>query len=156
MDELRRELRVEGAAADVQAQTVNEILRRFAPGAGGDTEVALPARVLEGIRGRSPLGDVVPLPPSPASRRAIQSNRSVTRLAEMIATAANQPRLSCPMPIVKTALAVKPLARGALIEVLATDPGSQRDFVAWCRSTGHELIEQTADGSAYRFLIRRK
>jgi tRNA 2-thiouridine synthesizing protein A len=64
--------------------------------------------------------------------------------------------LSCPMPIVRTALAVKPLPSGALVEVLATDPGAQRDFVAWCRSTGHELIEQSTDGPAYRFVIRRK
>jgi tRNA 2-thiouridine synthesizing protein A len=64
--------------------------------------------------------------------------------------------LSCPMPIVKTALAVKALRPGDLIEVLATDPGSQRDFVAWSRSTGHELVEQTVDGTVYRFVIRRK
>jgi tRNA 2-thiouridine synthesizing protein A len=64
--------------------------------------------------------------------------------------------LSCPMPIVRTALAVKPLPAGALVEVLATDPGSQRDFVAWSRSTGHELVEQSVDGTVYRFVIRRK
>ena len=64
--------------------------------------------------------------------------------------------LSCPMPIVKTAQAVKVLAPGDLVEVLATDPGSQRDFVAWCRSTGHELVEQTVDGPVHRFVIRRK
>jgi tRNA 2-thiouridine synthesizing protein A len=64
--------------------------------------------------------------------------------------------LSCPMPIVKTAQAVKPLAPGALVEVLATDPGSQRDFVAWSRATGHELVEQTVDQKTYRFVIRRK
>jgi tRNA 2-thiouridine synthesizing protein A len=64
--------------------------------------------------------------------------------------------LSCPMPIVKTAQAVKPLAPGALVEVLATDPGSQRDFVAWSRATGHELVEQTTDGAVHRFVIRRK
>lgn len=64
--------------------------------------------------------------------------------------------LSCPMPIVKTAQAVKPLAPGALVEVLATDPGSQRDFVAWSRATGHELVEQAVDGATYRFVIRRK
>ena len=64
--------------------------------------------------------------------------------------------LSCPMPIVRTALAVKQLPSGALIEVLATDPGSQRDFVAWCRSTGHELVEQSTEGPTYRFVIRRK
>jgi tRNA 2-thiouridine synthesizing protein A len=64
--------------------------------------------------------------------------------------------LSCPMPIVRTAQAVKPLPAGAIVEVLATDKGSQRDFVAWCRSTGHELVEQTTDGPIYRFVIRRK
>ncbi len=64
--------------------------------------------------------------------------------------------LSCPMPIVRTAQAVKPLASGAVVEVLATDPGSRRDFVAWCRQTGHELVEQSADGPVLRFVIRRK
>lgn len=64
--------------------------------------------------------------------------------------------LSCPMPIVKTAQAVKPLQSGDLVEVLATDPGAQRDFVAWSRATGHELVEQTSDGPTYRFVIRRK
>jgi tRNA 2-thiouridine synthesizing protein A len=64
--------------------------------------------------------------------------------------------LSCPMPIVKTAQAVKTVATGALVEVLATDPGSQRDFVAWSRATGNELVEQGVDGTTYRFVIRRK
>jgi tRNA 2-thiouridine synthesizing protein A len=64
--------------------------------------------------------------------------------------------LSCPMPIVRTAQAIRDLPSGMLVEVLATDPGSQRDFVAWCRSTGHTLVEQTTDGTVHRFLIRRK
>jgi len=64
--------------------------------------------------------------------------------------------LSCPMPIVKTAQAFKAVPSGALIEVLATDPGSVKDFAAWSRTTGHELIEQTADGGVYRFVLRRK
>jgi tRNA 2-thiouridine synthesizing protein A len=64
--------------------------------------------------------------------------------------------LSCPMPIVKTAQAVKPLATGAVIELLATDAGSIKDVAAWCRATGNELIEQTSDGAVYRFVIRRK
>ncbi len=64
--------------------------------------------------------------------------------------------LSCPMPIVKTAQAVRPLASGSIVEVLATDPGSQRDFVAWCRATGHDLVEQTTEGAVHRFIIRRK
>jgi tRNA 2-thiouridine synthesizing protein A len=63
--------------------------------------------------------------------------------------------LSCPMPIVKTAQAVKPLPTGAVVELLATDAGSIKDVAAWCRATGNELIEQTSDGAVYRFVIRR-
>jgi tRNA 2-thiouridine synthesizing protein A len=64
--------------------------------------------------------------------------------------------LSCPMPIVKTAQAIKTIASGGLIEVLATDPGSVKDFAAWARTTGNALIEQTADGGVFRFVVRRK
>jgi tRNA 2-thiouridine synthesizing protein A len=79
-------------------------------------------------------------------------------MAEMleIATVVDARGLSCPMPIVKTAQTIKPLGAGAVIEVLATDPGSTKDFVAWCRSTGNELVEQTTDGAVFRFVIRRK
>ena len=64
--------------------------------------------------------------------------------------------LSCPMPIVKTAQAIKLVASGELIEVLATDAGSVKDFAAWSRTTGHELVEQSVDGGIYRFVLRRK
>ena len=64
--------------------------------------------------------------------------------------------LSCPMPIVKTAQAVKTMPSGAVVELLATDAGSIKDVAAWCRATGNELIEQTSDGAVYRFVIRRK
>ena len=73
-----------------------------------------------------------------------------------ITTTVDARGLSCPMPIVRTAQAVKPLASGAIVEVLATDPGSTKDFVAWCRSTGNTLVEQTTDGAVFRFVIRRK
>ena len=63
--------------------------------------------------------------------------------------------LSCPVPIVKTAKAVKELASGDLIEALATDPGSVADFAAWCRSTGNELVEQREQDGVYRFVIRK-
>jgi len=64
--------------------------------------------------------------------------------------------LSCPMPIVKTAQAMKGLPSGAAIELLATDAGSIKDIAAWCRATGNELVEQTSDAAVYRFVIRRK
>lgn len=64
--------------------------------------------------------------------------------------------LSCPMPIVRTAQAIKSLSSGALVEVLATDAGSVKDFAAWSRATGNELVESSTDGAVYRFVIRRK
>jgi tRNA 2-thiouridine synthesizing protein A len=64
--------------------------------------------------------------------------------------------LSCPLPIVKTAQAMKELQSGDLIEALATDPGSVADFTAWCKSTGNELIEHADEGGIYRFVIRKK
>ena len=64
--------------------------------------------------------------------------------------------LSCPLPIVKTAQAIKLVSSGELIEVLATDPGSVKDLAAWSRTTGNEIVEQSADGGVFRFVLRRK
>jgi tRNA 2-thiouridine synthesizing protein A len=64
--------------------------------------------------------------------------------------------LSCPMPIVKTAQAVKLMVSGQLLEVLATDAGSTKDFAAWCKATGNELVESSVEGGVYRFVLRRK
>jgi len=64
--------------------------------------------------------------------------------------------LSCPMPIVKTAQAVKLMVSGQLLEVLATDAGSTKDFAAWCKTTGNELVESSVEGGVYRFVLRRK
>ena len=64
--------------------------------------------------------------------------------------------LSCPMPIVKTAQAIRALPAGAVIEVLATDAGSVKDFAAWTRTTGNVLIEQSADGGIFRFVVLKK
>lgn len=64
--------------------------------------------------------------------------------------------LSCPLPIVKTAKALRDLRPGELVEVLATDPGSVPDFTAWARSTGNELVERTEEGGVYRFVLRKK
>ncbi len=64
--------------------------------------------------------------------------------------------LNCPMPIVKTAQAVKALASGQTVEVLATDAGAVKDFAAWSKTTGNEIVEQSADGGVYRFVLRKK
>ena len=64
--------------------------------------------------------------------------------------------LSCPLPIVKTAQAIKELAPGELLEALATDPGSVADFRAWSTSTGNEVVEHDVSDGVYRFVIRKK
>jgi tRNA 2-thiouridine synthesizing protein A len=64
--------------------------------------------------------------------------------------------LSCPMPIVKTAKAMKELGSGDVVEVLATDPGSVADFTAWCTSTGNTLVESGESGGVYRYVIRKR
>ena len=64
--------------------------------------------------------------------------------------------LSCPLPIVKTAQAIKAMTSGHVLEVLATDPGSVKDFAAWSKTTGHELVEAGSDEAVFRFVIRKK
>jgi tRNA 2-thiouridine synthesizing protein A len=64
--------------------------------------------------------------------------------------------LSCPMPIVKTAIAMKALASGQLLEVLATDPGSVKDFAAWAQTTGNPLVESDVQDKVFRFVLRKK
>jgi tRNA 2-thiouridine synthesizing protein A len=74
---------------------------------------------------------------------------------ETIAQQLDLKGLSCPMPIVKTAMAMKEMPPGQVVEVLATDPGSVPDFAAWCRATGNELVEQTGEAGVFRFLVRK-
>jgi tRNA 2-thiouridine synthesizing protein A len=64
--------------------------------------------------------------------------------------------LSCPLPIVKTAKAMKELASGDLVEVLATDPGSVQDFKAWSTATRNEIVESDQADGVYRYVIRKR
>lgn len=63
--------------------------------------------------------------------------------------------LNCPMPILRAKKALKGMAAGSTLEVQATDPGSVKDFEAFCRSTGNELLESRQDGNTYIYLIRK-
>ena len=63
--------------------------------------------------------------------------------------------LNCPLPVLRAKKALKDIAVGATLEVLATDPGAVKDFEAFCRTTGNELVESKVDGKVYSFLIRR-
>lgn len=77
-------------------------------------------------------------------------------MVDVIATSLDLRGLSCPIPIARTAKAMKGLAPGQLIEVFATDPGSVPDFKAWSKSTGNPLVESGEEGGVFRFLLRKK
>ncbi|HEV2301551.1 MAG TPA: sulfurtransferase TusA family protein [Stellaceae bacterium] len=64
--------------------------------------------------------------------------------------------LLCPLPVLKAKRALRPLAPGAVLEVLATDPGAVKDFEHFCRATGSTLLEssQRSDG-VLRFLLKK-
>jgi tRNA 2-thiouridine synthesizing protein A len=63
--------------------------------------------------------------------------------------------LNCPLPILRARKALKDMAPGATLEVLATDPGAVKDFEAFCRTTGNELVASNVAGNVYSFVIKR-
>jgi len=63
--------------------------------------------------------------------------------------------LNCPLPILRAKKALKDVTMGGTLLVLATDPGSVKDFEAFCRATGNELIESTTEGNVFSFVIKR-
>ena len=64
--------------------------------------------------------------------------------------------LNCPLPILKAKKALADMVSGEVLKVLSTDPGSVRDFQAFARQTGNELVEQTSASSEFVHLLRRR
>ena len=64
--------------------------------------------------------------------------------------------LNCPLPILKAKKALADMQSGEVLKVLATDPGSMRDFQAFSRQTGHELVEQTSDKDEFVHFLKRR
>lgn len=64
--------------------------------------------------------------------------------------------LRCPMPLLKLKQALHGMASAEVIEVLTTDPGSVRDFQAFLRQAGHELLEMREGATDFFFRIRKK
>ena len=64
--------------------------------------------------------------------------------------------LNCPLPILKAKKALADMATGQLLKVLATDSGSLRDFQAFAKQTGNELVEQQTVGAEYIHVLRRR
>jgi tRNA 2-thiouridine synthesizing protein A len=63
--------------------------------------------------------------------------------------------LKCPLPVLRARKAMKDVAAGDLLKVLATDPGAPKDFVHFCETTGHELVESSESGGIYSLTIRK-
>ena len=64
--------------------------------------------------------------------------------------------LNCPLPILKAKKALSDMLSGQLLKVVATDPGSTRDFQAFAKQTGNELVEQQTVGAEYIHVLRRR
>ncbi|MEO8155792.1 MAG: sulfurtransferase TusA family protein [Rhizobacter sp.] len=64
--------------------------------------------------------------------------------------------LNCPLPILKAKKALADMSSGDVLKVVATDPGSVRDFQAFARQTGNELVEQSAANDEFVHYLRRR
>jgi len=64
--------------------------------------------------------------------------------------------LNCPLPILKAKKALTDMLSGQLLKVVATDPGSTRDFQAFAKQTGNELVEQQTQGEEFIHVLRRR
>jgi tRNA 2-thiouridine synthesizing protein A len=65
--------------------------------------------------------------------------------------------LSCPMPMMKLAKAIKGLSSGEVLEMIGTDPGTKSDLPKWCEKTGNVVLEEgEVESGVFRFLIQKK
>jgi TusA-related sulfurtransferase len=64
--------------------------------------------------------------------------------------------LNCPLPILKAKKALAAMSSGQVLRVVSTDTGSVRDFAAFAKQTGHELLSQTSEGSDFVHLLKRR
>ena len=64
--------------------------------------------------------------------------------------------LNCPLPILKAKKALAEMQSGELLRVVATDPNSMRDFQAFARQTGNELVQQETAGTEFFHVLRRR
>jgi tRNA 2-thiouridine synthesizing protein A len=64
--------------------------------------------------------------------------------------------LNCPLPILRAKKTLGTMASGEVLKIIATDPGSVKDFDAFAKQTGNELLESTEEGGKFLFFIKRK
>ncbi len=63
--------------------------------------------------------------------------------------------LNCPLPILRAKKSIQTLSSGQVLRIVSTDPGSVKDFEAFCKQTGNELMDTVQDGGEYAFNIRK-
>ncbi len=63
--------------------------------------------------------------------------------------------LNCPLPILRAKKALAGLEVGQVLHIIATDPGSVKDFEAFANQTGNELMESSENGGKFEFLIKK-
>lgn len=64
--------------------------------------------------------------------------------------------LNCPLPILRAKKALSDMQSGQVLKIVATDPGSAKDFQAFCRQTGNELLSHAAAQKEFTFYLKRK
>lgn len=64
--------------------------------------------------------------------------------------------LKCPLPVLRAKKALRALAPGTMLNVLATDPGSVKDFQAFCETTGNELVSWAESDGVFTYSLRKK
>jgi tRNA 2-thiouridine synthesizing protein A len=64
--------------------------------------------------------------------------------------------LNCPLPILRTKKALAEMETGQVLRVQATDPGSVKDFAAFAKQTGNELLDQKEENRVFEFYLKRK
>ncbi len=63
--------------------------------------------------------------------------------------------LNCPLPILRAKKAINGLDSGQILRIIATDPGSVKDFEAFAKQTGNELMESAEAGGEFTFLMKK-
>jgi tRNA 2-thiouridine synthesizing protein A len=76
-------------------------------------------------------------------------------MAETVTQVLDCKGMQCPLPVIKTAQAIKGIEPGQVLELLATDPGVEPDMKAWTSRTGNELLGIERAGDIFHVLIRR-
>jgi tRNA 2-thiouridine synthesizing protein A len=64
--------------------------------------------------------------------------------------------LICPLPIIKLSKAIKAIAVGTAVELLATDPGAVADLEAFEKQTGHRVLDRSQSDGVFRFVVERR